>query len=809
MVHLISIIAQSINDKITRRWFVVYSGVLVQIIVLVLANSGFGQAQSPAIQLAPVAGNPNVCRVVQVVPFTNVWRFGVQAGDIVQLRDQKTGSQSCLASGVSIQAPSAILEQQFVVNASPQPVSGLDVALKGVLVLIFSLMGIAIFLHARSRPVAFVSYGLFSCVSLIFCLQSVFAPRTFWVSLLLFFLMLILPGLAATAVNLFPSVAFEQGGRPIPPRQLCLLSSPLLVALLLVVVEWPALLIWPQAHLLLLLLIALYSVACIGVILWTLLLGVRHLKRREQPMTFLIVIGILCLLVWLTLSLNFTRSGAMVRPGLLSLLPLPLAYGYALLRHQLVGTTSLISRRVMRVVLWLMLASLFVFPATVVFSVVSTSASLSEDQWFWLSVPIGLLSLWLFPLTWHRVRDLGDQVFYHDFYQYNHALCELSTALTRFQGIDQISAFVLPHLAHLLNASECALLVSTRPQESPYSTTRDLHEITISWQVYHYMTGPQGTSTERLIRLAQLASTYCTRHTEESLFLDNMLLLAFYESEQLTGFLCLGPKQNLEPYSQQDISFLTTLAAQLSVLEVNCRYLVQAQAHAQQLTALNHRVVSAQEEERRHLALELHDEALQLVMLVVRQLSEACTMTEVAEVMPLVRSVEEDLRRTCLHLRPPLLDELGLEEALGFLAQQSRQRGKTSGHDMHIQVSCTGTSSSRLPATVELALYRVAQEALSNALKHARANTITVRLRRSQSGMVSLLIADDGRGIGSHQPLKERLGLIGMQERMRAIGGHWQIRSSSGCGVTIRATYVPPPSCTTLMQEGILTSHHS
>src|SRR5207248_705568 len=227
---------------------------------------------------------------------------------------------------------------------------------------------------------------------------------------------------------------------------------------------------------------------------------------------------------------------------------------------------SLVSRRLMRVVLWLLLASVFVYPGVVGLHIIATTVPLTEHELLFLSAGLLLLSLWLFPLAWTRVRDMGDQVLYRDFYQYNRSLRELSTTLTRFQGLEQISAFALPRLAHLLNATEIALIV--RPS----------------------MRTP----------------------------------------------LCCGTEEN-PPWQ----IYRQPLAAQLAVLEVNSRYLAQAQDDAQRLAALNHRVVSAQEEERRHLALDLHDEALQQAMLVVRQLSDASTMTEVAEVMPLARSVME------------------------------------------------------------------------------------------------------------------------------------------------------------------------
>ena len=168
----------------------------------------------------------------------------------------------------------------------------------------------------------------------------------------------------------------------------------------------------------------------------------------------------------------------------------------------------------------------------------------------------------------------------------------------------------------------------------------------------------------------------------------------------------------------------------------------------------------------------------------VRQLSDAGTMMDVAEVMPLARSVEASLRRTCLKLRPPLLDELGLEEAFHWLARQTEERSESR---LQIEVYSTGSREPRPPARVELALYRVGQEALSNVFKYAGASRVVMRLHRRPDGTISLLISDNGRGFQPKLRQAENLGLIGMHERMAAIGGKLQIRTSPGRGVTVRA----------------------
>jgi signal transduction histidine kinase len=518
----------------------------------------------------------------------------------------------------------------------------------------------------------------------------------------------------------------------------------------------------------------------------------------------MVIVGVIFLLIPLALMLNVVSADAIMQQSIIRLIPFPLAVfpiacDYAIFHTQLVGTTSLLSRRVMRVLLWLLLASLFVFPCLILLHYLSETGILQGETRDYLYAALLVASLFLFPLAWNKVRDAGDQVFYRDFYQYNRSLRQLSAALTRLHQLDEVQSLVFPRLANLLNTNDVALLVWNNQGENPAYSTLIHNDKT--WNLYHYAATPSTLSPERLTSIANLALTHLERPSYDPLLLDGVLLLALYESEQLRGFLCLGPKRNVEPYSRQDTSFLATLASQLAVLEVNHRYLVQAQADAQKLVALNRRVISAQEEERKHLALDLHDEVLQQAMLLVRQLSDAATMGEVADTMPLARSLVTSLRRTCLELRPPLLDELGLEEALCWLARQAEQR---SGGTTHVQVSCEGKPI-RPQAQIELALYRVAQEALSNALKYAHASTVKIRLRYTERGSVSLLIRDNGRGFSTthntHQNLQEaseHLGLIGMHERMAATGGTLQMRSAQGQGVTIRAYSPSMPTMPTV-----------
>lgn len=776
---------QYVNSRVLWRSVVIVASLGVQVVIIALILISLRQPAPRSVTFTAIVGYPTACRVASIVPFTDAWLKRVVPGTVVHREGNPAQLLDCntLTGSLSLQTAN----RDHILHVSPTfpSVDLTTIILTSILTLIFDIAGITIFLRAQDRPTANVTYALFYTTSLTFTVLIAYGYDYLWINVLTFILTMAVRGLSTTFVCLFPQPIDWQIRRQRVPW---LPYVPFGVGML-IVCGIPLIFLFSQGPSILMFAF-IYNLACLVVVFWVLFWGLRTINKNERQLARMIVMGVVFLLSPLALILNViqfdnTTQVSLARLIVIPLLVLPIACDYALFRHQLLGTTSLISRQVIRILLWLLLASLFIFPTIIVLHTLRSIGSVQGELLNYVFAGLLVFSLWLFPFVWQKVRDAGDQVLYHDFYQYNRSLRDLSAALTRLHGLDQICSFMLPRLTTLLNASDIALLVRTTQQEEDVATTADnISSEWLTWRVYRQNTTVKALSHDRLIGVAQLALTHTQDSTYEPLLLDNILLLGLYDGEQLTGFLCLGPKKNVEPYNRQDRSFLATLVAQLSVLEVNNRYLSQAQADAQKLSALNHRVISAQEDERKHLALELHDEALQQAMLLVRQLSDASTMTEVAEAMPLARSVVTSLRQTCLELRPPLLDELGLEDALQWLTRETEKRGKLS-----IQVLRKGFLATRPSPSTELALYRVVQEALSNVVKHANAHNVVIRLHQHSCGESSLLIYDDGHGFQRKAPFAERLGLVGMHERMEAIGGHIRVRTSPGRGVIIRATY--------------------
>ena len=210
-----------------------------------------------------------------------------------------------------------------------------------------------------------------------------------------------------------------------------------------------------------------------------------------------------------------------------------------------------------------------------------------------------------------------------------------------------------------------------------------------------------------------------------------------------------------------------------------------------QRAELLRRLVGLQEEERHRIARELHDQMGQHLTAFLLDLEALKGHTQdrpaAAEVHQRLRDLADrmgqDVHRIAFELRPTALDDWGLETALtNYVTEWSRRCRVVA------QVHCTGLDR-RLPAGVETALYRVAQEALTNVSKHARAGRVSVIVER-HDGEARAIIEDDGRGFDAGVVLGEpdarrRLGLLGMEERVTQLGGTLEVESSPGGGTSL------------------------
>ena len=199
------------------------------------------------------------------------------------------------------------------------------------------------------------------------------------------------------------------------------------------------------------------------------------------------------------------------------------------------------------------------------------------------------------------------------------------------------------------------------------------------------------------------------------------------------------------------------------------------------------KILTAQEEERRRIARELHDDTGQALTAIRMGLSsaliacKACARKgKLQELNALTRATLDSVRRLALELRPPVLDDLGLAAAL---RRYIYEWGRTYG--IAVSFETVGLDGVRLEPAVETAVYRITQEALTNVARHAKATRVDVVLERRQNECIAI-VEDNGQGFDLQAARSSRhLGLTGMEERAKLVGGHLTFESGRGRGTTV------------------------
>jgi signal transduction histidine kinase len=234
----------------------------------------------------------------------------------------------------------------------------------------------------------------------------------------------------------------------------------------------------------------------------------------------------------------------------------------------------------------------------------------------------------------------------------------------------------------------------------------------------------------------------------------------------------------------------TELSALNQVLQAE---ILQRQRAEEAHQLVRRRLSEAQETERGRISRELHDRlgqdltALKLGLENLRRQGPfpQAAAENVGRLEKMAEGLMRDIHRLAWELRPPVLDDLGLDRALQRYADEWSQNAGVPV-DFH---AGGDLGTHRLPQEFETTLYRVAQEALTNVARHAKAKRVSVLLER-RSGFVSLIVEDDGRGFDATGAMGApanpgRLGLLGMEERVRLAGGTLTLESAPGAGATV------------------------
>jgi signal transduction histidine kinase len=360
------------------------------------------------------------------------------------------------------------------------------------------------------------------------------------------------------------------------------------------------------------------------------------------------------------------------------------------------------------------------------------------------------------------------------------SLIEVGNALATEVELSRMLELVARRLREILQARFVVILLRT--------TEGDLEVETVSGDVGEAVEGDvvslEGTKVGRVLgrgRSERVDSVIEDPESDLELTRSLGMLTALYVPMQLRtetiGLIVAGDK--LVPdrrFSSEDLRLAETFASRAAVAADQGRR-IQRDAFR--------RVVQAQEEERRRLARELHDEtgqALASILLGLKTLEESKDVGDLKHSVEALRErvVEtlRDVRRLAVELRPAALDDFGLEPALERLTSGFAEQ---TGIKVELE---SRLKDDRLPEEVETVLYRIVQEALTNIVKHAQAEQVSIVVTQ-KAGSIGAIIEDDGRGFDPKRDVDGGIGILGMRERVALLDGSLTIESSRDAGTTL------------------------
>jgi len=479
----------------------------------------------------------------------------------------------------------------------------------------------------------------------------------------------------------------------------------------------------------------------------------------------------------------------------------PLSVGYAILRYQLFDIRVVVRKG--------LVYSLLTVTLTAVFLLLSLAIGylfqgLTGQQSILAALLPALFIAVLFQPARSRIQTFVDRAFFRREYEVRQALTAFSQGLSTLRERGEVVRLVLDTVTQTLGARGAILWLLDhgryRPEgksfpvpergnppsaeRSPIAEARRRHAPTQNSEAPEIWSLVTWLTRER--RPLLLLPDDRSLQAQDLRRIGATVAVPLLSGEQLLGILTLEEKRSGDLYTQDDLELLTTLAHSAALALENARLHEERLAILRQQLAL---VTAAQEEERRRIARELHDgvgpalASLNLRLRTARKLMERdqpLTAEEIEEMAELAQANVQDIRRLIYDLRPAVLDELGLAPALREYAARCQRE-----HDLAIELSVD--EGERLPAPVEIALFRIAQEALNNVIRHAQAHRVDVTLTRDEEH-VTLCIADDGQGFDPRAPQPgTHLGLWSMRERVEQLGGRFEVTSAPGAGTTVRA----------------------
>ncbi len=439
--------------------------------------------------------------------------------------------------------------------------------------------------------------------------------------------------------------------------------------------------------------------------------------------------------------------------SVLALALMPAMFAYAILQHQLLG----IRRLVHRGMVYGLTAFLLLVIITWAF-VVPASDRITDERYPLLVSAAVVAGVLLFLPLRRAVQWLIDRLLYRDTVGYETFLDGMQQNLAACDTSPSAATGIARHLAEVMHLESVLVLLGDDPSHTALVASAGNR----SDQVISGL----GPMIDRFALSGEHRD--CTEIRWGS---DSLILVTLRTAGRYIGCLVLGPREGGEVFLDAERRLVATVAPFLAVA-------ISTGQMSEELRTLNRRLVKAEETERARVASDLHDGPLQKAILLAMDGGAISPL----EKNRIARELVSELREVSSRMRPAILDDLGIVPAVEWLLENLPRR---VGLATRFSLQGLGEEE-RFPPDVELALFRVTQESVNNAVKHARASTVDVELSRDPSSLV-LEVTDDGVGFAADNGGGSGLGLSQMRERMAQLRGSLDIHSSPGHGTRVVA----------------------
>ncbi len=442
-----------------------------------------------------------------------------------------------------------------------------------------------------------------------------------------------------------------------------------------------------------------------------------------------------------------------VHISILAMALMPAFFAYAILQHQLLGIRRLVHKGMVYGITAFLLLVIITFAF-----VIPLSDKVQGDRYPLLISAVVVAGVVLFFPLRRMVQWLIDNLLYRDAVGYETFLDGMHENLATSDSSPDAAGGIANHLAQVMHLESVQVFLGDDPGRTRLVASAGRRSEDVIANL-----GP------RLQAGAQNAED--RDYAEVRWGSDSLILVTLRSAGRYLGYLLLGPKEGGEIFVDEEKRLVAAVAPFLAVA-------ISKGQISEELRNLNQRMVRAEEMERARVASDLHDGPLQKAILLAMD-GEAISPQEKGQI---AHQLVSELREVSSRLRPAILDDLGIVPAVEWLLENLPKR---FGLETHLSLLGLNEEE-RFTPDVELALFRVGQESVNNAVKHAKATSVDVLLSKEVNSVV-LKVRDNGVGFSPASQGNSGLGLSQMRERVVQLNGYLEVLSTPGHGTTVVA----------------------